>query len=106
MSAHGFGPAIIEVEGLSKHYGDVRAVDDVSFSVAEGEILGLLGHNGAGKTTTIRMLTGRARPLVGRARPVSMRMVVVLPAPLWPRRPRISPSATLKLTSSTARRSP
>jgi len=67
MSAHGFGRAIIEVEGLSKHYGDVRAVDDVSFSVAEGEILGLLGHNGAGKTTTIRMLTGRARPTSGRA---------------------------------------
>ena len=67
MSAHRFGPTIIEVDGLSKHYGDVRAVDDVSFSVAEGEILGLLGPNGAGKTTTIRMLTGRARPTSGRA---------------------------------------
>ena len=67
MSAHSVGRAIIEVDGLSKHYGDVRAVDDVSFSVAEGEILGLLGHNGAGKTTTIRMLTGRARPTSGRA---------------------------------------
>jgi len=58
----------IEVEHLAKHYGEVRAVDDVSFTVAEGEILGLLGHNGAGKTTTIRMLTGRARPTGGRAR--------------------------------------
>jgi ABC-2 type transport system ATP-binding protein len=67
VSAHRFGPIIIEVDGLSKHYGDVRAVDDVSFSVAEGEILGLLGPNGAGKTTTIRMLTGRARPTSGRA---------------------------------------
>jgi ABC-2 type transport system ATP-binding protein len=67
VSAHGFGRAIIEVENLSKHYGDVRAVDDVSVSVAEGEILGLLGHNGAGKTTTIRMLTGRVRPTSGRA---------------------------------------
>ena len=67
MSAHSCGGAIIEVDGLSKHYGDLRAVDDVSFSVAEGEILGLLGHNGAGKTTTIRMLTGRARPTSGRA---------------------------------------
>ena len=63
MSGESRGRAIIEVAGLSKHYGDVRAVDDVSFSVAEGEILGLLGHNGAGKTTTIRMLTGRARGL-------------------------------------------
>jgi ABC-2 type transport system ATP-binding protein len=60
-------PPIIELQGLSKHYGDVRAVDDVTFTVAEGEILGLLGHNGAGKTTTIRMLTGRARPTKGRA---------------------------------------
>jgi ABC-2 type transport system ATP-binding protein len=67
MSASGSGRAIIEVDGLSKHYGDLRAVDEVSFSVAEGEILGLLGHNGAGKTTTIRMLTGRARPTSGRA---------------------------------------
>ena len=68
MTAHGVGSPIIDVQHLSKHYGDVRAVDDVSFDVAEGEILGLLGHNGAGKTTTIRMLTGRARPTGGHAR--------------------------------------
>ena len=68
MSAHRAGGAVIEVDHLSKHYGDVRAVDDVSFAVAEGEILGLLGHNGAGKTTTIRVLTGRARPTLGQAR--------------------------------------
>jgi ABC-2 type transport system ATP-binding protein len=67
MSAASFGRDIIEVEDLCKHYGEVRAVDGVSFSVAEGEILGFLGHNGAGKTTTIRMLTGRARPTKGRA---------------------------------------
>ncbi len=58
---------VIEVDRLSKHYGDVRAVDDITFTVFEGEILGLLGHNGAGKTTTIRVLTGRARPTSGRA---------------------------------------
>ena len=68
MGARGVGRAIIEVDDLSKHYGDVRAVDEVSFDVAEGEILGLLGHNGAGKTTTIRMLTGRVRPTSGHAR--------------------------------------
>jgi len=67
MTAQMHGGAIIEVDGLSKHYGAVRAVDDISFRVAEGEILGFLGHNGAGKTTTIRMLTGRARPTAGRA---------------------------------------
>ena len=60
----------IEVEHLAKHYGEVRAVDDISFTAREGEILGFLGHNGAGKTTTIRMLTGRARPTSGRARVV------------------------------------
>jgi len=58
----------IEVEHLAKHYGQVRAVNDVSFTAREGEILGVLGHNGAGKTTTIRVLTGRARPTGGRAR--------------------------------------
>jgi ABC-2 type transport system ATP-binding protein len=58
----------IEVADLAKHYGEVRAVDGVSLTAQEGEILGLLGHNGAGKTTTIRMLTGRARPTSGTAR--------------------------------------
>jgi len=59
---------MVEVEDLRKHYGAVRAVDGVSFTVAPGEVFGLLGHNGAGKTTTIRMLTGRARPSGGAAR--------------------------------------
>lgn len=59
---------MIVVEHLSRNYGDVRAVDDVSFTVGAGEIFGLLGHNGAGKTTTIRMLTGRTRPSKGQAR--------------------------------------
>lgn len=49
---------MIHVEGLTKQFGDFVAVDDVSFKVAEGEILGFLGPNGAGKTTTMRMLTG------------------------------------------------
>ncbi len=59
---------VIEVSHLEKHYGDVRAVDDVSFAIDEGEIFGLLGHNGAGKTTAMRVLTGRARPTAGTAR--------------------------------------
>jgi Cu-processing system ATP-binding protein len=49
---------IIEIEGLSKEYGPVRAVDDVTLSVKEGEVFGLIGPNGAGKTTLIKMLVG------------------------------------------------
>jgi len=49
---------VIEVQHLSKHYGPVKAVDDVSFRAEQGEILGFLGPNGAGKTTTMRIITG------------------------------------------------
>jgi ABC-2 type transport system ATP-binding protein len=58
------GP-ILEVRHVSKHYGDVIAVDDASFEVREGEIFGFLGPNGAGKTTTINMLTGLANVTQG-----------------------------------------
>jgi ABC-2 type transport system ATP-binding protein len=58
---------MIVAEGLTKHYGDVKAVDGISFTVARGEIFSLLGHNGAGKTTTIRMLTCQVRPTSGEA---------------------------------------
>lgn len=49
---------MIRAEGLSKNYGPLKAVDDISFSVQPGEVLGFLGPNGAGKTTTMRMLAG------------------------------------------------
>lgn len=49
---------MVEVTNLTKKYGSITAVDDISFSIAEGEIVGLLGPNGAGKTTTMNMLTG------------------------------------------------
>ena len=58
----------MQVAGLVKHYGEVRALDGVSFEAYAGETFGLLGHNGAGKSTTIRILTGRARPTDGAAR--------------------------------------
>jgi len=49
---------MIRVEGLTRTYGDLTAVDQVSFEISTGEIVGLLGHNGAGKTTIMKMLTG------------------------------------------------
>jgi gliding motility-associated transport system ATP-binding protein len=57
---------MIEAQALTRRYGDTTAVDRVSFSVAEGEIVGILGPNGAGKTTTIRMITGFLPPTAGR----------------------------------------
>jgi ABC-2 type transport system ATP-binding protein len=59
---------VIEVEHLTKRYGTFTAVDDVSFTVERGEILGFLGPNGAGKTTTMRVLTGYMPATEGRAR--------------------------------------
>jgi ABC-2 type transport system ATP-binding protein len=59
--------AVIQVDGLGKHFGDVKAVDGVDLQVPAGTILGLLGPNGAGKTTIIRMLTTILRPDTGTA---------------------------------------
>jgi ABC-2 type transport system ATP-binding protein len=61
----------IEVDGLSRTFNGLRAVDNISFTVGAGEIFGFLGHNGAGKTTTIRMLSGQLRPSAGNARVAS-----------------------------------
>jgi ABC-2 type transport system ATP-binding protein len=57
----------IRAEGLTKHYGDVTALEGLDLDVAPGEVLGYLGPNGAGKTTTIRLLLGLIRPTRGRA---------------------------------------
>ncbi|WP_126249292.1 ABC transporter ATP-binding protein [Chitinophaga rhizosphaerae] len=58
---------VIELEGLTKRYGRVKAVDDLSLSIGKGEIFGLIGPNGAGKTTTILMMLGLSEPTGGRA---------------------------------------
>ena len=57
----------IEVSGLTKRFGPVLAVDDLSFTADEGRVVGFLGPNGAGKTTTLRMLLGLVNPTAGRA---------------------------------------
>jgi branched-chain amino acid transport system ATP-binding protein len=60
--------ALLEVQGLTRHFGGVSAVSDLSFSVNEGEILGLIGPNGAGKTTVFNLITGFVRPSKGTIR--------------------------------------
>ena len=57
---------MIEVQNLSKHYGDKKAVDNISFKAEDGEILGFLGPNGAGKSTTMNILTGYISSTSGR----------------------------------------
>ena len=59
---------MITVDNITRKYGDFTAVDNVSFSIARGEIVGLLGHNGAGKTTIMKMLTGYLEPTDGDVR--------------------------------------
>ena len=58
---------MIEARHLEKQYGDVRALDGISFEVARGTIFALLGPNGAGKSTTVKVLTTLARPDAGEA---------------------------------------
>jgi ABC-2 type transport system ATP-binding protein len=87
---------MIEIEHLSKTFGPITAVDDVSFAVAKGDVLGFLGPNGAGKSTTMKMITGFLTPTSGTARiagfdvrrnPIAVkRRIGYLPegAPMWP----------------------
>ena len=71
MTAYGLGMAqapdtVIEVDRLTKRYGKLTAVEDLSFTVARGSVTGFLGPNGAGKTTTLRAILGLANPTSGR----------------------------------------
>lgn len=87
---------MIEVSHLTRRYGDVTAVDDVSFVIGRGEVVGLLGHNGAGKTTIMKMMTGFLEPSggtiridgleIGRDTPAIQARLGYLPenCPVWP----------------------
>jgi len=87
---------MIELEHLTRRYGELTAVNDVSFQIGNGEVVGLLGHNGAGKTTIMKMITGYLEPTAGSIRidgrelgpdprPIQAR-IGYLPenCPLWP----------------------
>ncbi|WP_049572220.1 ABC transporter ATP-binding protein [Streptomyces sp. SBT349] len=84
--------AAIAVEGLRKRYGDVQAVDGVTFEVARGEFYGILGPNGAGKTTTLEIVEGLREPDEGTAR--------LLGEPSWPRKPRLLRRIGVQLQAS------
>ena len=62
----GVSYAMIEVSNLTKLYGTKRAVNDISFTINEGEVVGFLGPNGAGKSTTMNMICGIVRPTLGK----------------------------------------
>src|SRR5215469_14032419 len=111
---------MLAVEALCKRFGGFLAVNQVSFEVREGEILGLIGPNGSGKSTTFNLIAGTLRPTagsfrfqeneidpaVGRKVPAIRLKVVLLPEPFGPISPRISPSRTSKETWFTARNPP
>ncbi|RKN37611.1 ABC transporter ATP-binding protein [Streptomyces hoynatensis] len=84
--------AAIAVEGLRKRYGDVQAVDGVTFEVRRGEFYGILGPNGAGKTTTMEMIEGLREPDEGSAR--------LLGQPSWPRDPALLRRIGVQLQAS------
>ena len=69
---------MIEVKNLTKRYGSHCAVDDISFQVEEGEILGFLGPNGAGKSTTMNILTGYLSATSGTVMPSSLAFLISL----------------------------
>lgn len=87
---------MIQVSHLTRRYGEVTAVDDVSFVIGRGEVVGLLGHNGAGKTTIMKMMTGFLEPSrgtiridgleIGRDTPTIQTRLGYLPenCPVWP----------------------
>src|SRR4051794_12888311 len=85
------GPAIV-VSDIRKSYGDLRAVDGVSFTVAEGEFFGLLGPNGAGKSTTLEIVEGLRKPDSGSVR--------ILGESPWPRNPKLLPKLGVQLQAS------
>jgi ABC-type multidrug transport system ATPase subunit len=68
MSSASTSQPVVSVEGLTKRFGDVTAVDGMTFTVERGQVYGLLGPNGAGKTTALRVLMGLERPTSGTTR--------------------------------------
>ena len=92
---------MIQVQGLSKQYGHVRAVDDLSFTVQSGIVTGFLGPNGAGKSTTMRMILGLDTPTSGTALIDGVHYTSIKKPTKWgpcwmrkPSTPTVAPSTT------------
>jgi branched-chain amino acid transport system ATP-binding protein len=92
------GAPILQVERLSKSYGGVHAVRDVSFGLRAGEILALIGPNGAGKSTCFNMLSGQIRPDAGRVRILGRDTTGLTPAAVW----RLGVGRTFQITATFA----
>jgi branched-chain amino acid transport system ATP-binding protein len=88
----------LEVEGIGKSFGGVRALDNVSFSVAEGELLAMIGPNGAGKTTCFNMLNGQLRPDSGSIRLDGRDLIGMSPRQIW----RLGVGRTFQITATFA----
>jgi len=90
--------AVLEVEHLSKSFGGVQAVRDVSFSIRPGELLAMIGPNGAGKTTCFNMLNGQLRPDAGHVRFEGQDIVGLPPREVW----RFGVGRTFQITATFA----
>ena len=91
-------PVLLAVEGLTKSYGGVHAVRDVSFSLRAGEILALIGPNGAGKSTCFNMLNGQVTPGSGRVRLLGRDTTGEKPRAIW----RLGVGRTFQITATFA----
>src|SRR6202035_6183563 len=89
-------PTLLSVEGLSKSYGGVHAVRDVSFELKAGEILALIGPNGAGKSTCFDMLNGQTMPGSGRIRLLGEETTGKRPREIW----RLGVGRTFQITAT------
>jgi len=86
------GEPVISVRGLTKHYGELLAVDGISFAVGRGEVFGILGPNGAGKTTTLEMVEGLRHPDGGE--------IVIDGLPVWPDPTRVKARIGVQLQAT------
>jgi branched-chain amino acid transport system ATP-binding protein len=90
--------AVLDVQGLSKSFGAIKAVDDVSFTLAKGELLALIGPNGAGKSTCFKMLMGQLKASTGQVTLNGTRLTGLKPRQIW----RLGVGRTFQITGTYA----